>query len=901
MFFIALSICWSTVTSRTQSLVQGTGKPPLDMGSFANWPALGNAQISNDGKFVFYTVENFVSGTADLVIKSTDLQWGREIERINAYTAVFAADSRCVIFMKPGDSLGILHLGTDVIEYKAAIKTYQVPRQGAGEWIAFQMHYPGNNVILHNLLDGRELEWHGVSDYMFTENGEGLLIQVSGTPADKETFYLHWFDLRKSFDKVIRKGRRVTNFTSNSSGTMLSYLESDVNGFSAWNYEAIAGRETLLVDGDFSGMNGGLHIANIIGYSNDGNRLFVGLKASETPDTKNYQVKVDIWSYLDTLLQTQQSRRGNANNYVGVIDLLKKRLFRLQQNSDLIRSQLPPKNQYNDDHILMMELKGDISERNWNPLSQPSIYLVNTKDGDRRLIGENDGSANFLSYELSPSGRYILYYDASQHNYFSYEVAAGIRRNITKDISTCWTLGSQELPRSSEVNIPVAGWVRNRETVLLYDQQDIWMVDLASKKTPVCITNGYGKKHNIKFRIVINHSSDLFSEKERIILSAFNNETKDNGFYAKNMNDRGDPDALVMGPFLFYDTDIRSFLPFVPLKARHCNIYVVRKESSLEFPNYYFTKDFRTFQPVSDYHPEKKYNWLTSELVTWRMPDGASVKGVLYKPENFDSLKKYPVIIHYYEKLSDQLNLYHVAKACDGDINIPYFVSNGYLVFTPDIHYKTGEPGQSALKAVVSGAGALSTNRWVDSRKIGLQGHSFGGYQTNFIITRTNIFAAACSAAGASDLISVYGGIIQGPGISKKAYYETEQGRIGASLWERPDLYIENSPIFKADKVMTPLLMMNNKADGAVPFSQGLEFFTALRRLRKKVWMLQYDEGGHGVGGIEALDFTTRLMQFFDYYLKDAPAPKWLKDGLPARFKGKDSGLELEGGNNMVK
>jgi dipeptidyl aminopeptidase/acylaminoacyl peptidase len=188
----------------------------------------------------------------------------------------------------------------------------------------------------------------------------------------------------------------------------------------------------------------------------------------------------------------------------------------------------------------------------------------------------------------------------------------------------------------------------------------------------------------------------------------------------------------------------------------------------------------------------------------------------------------------------------------------------------------------------------LSKKTWVDAQRMGLQGHSFGGYETNYIVTRTRLFAAACAASGVSDLVSWYGAVPR----AGHAEYSTEraQDRMGGTLWRLPDLYIKNSPIFRADKVTTPLLLMNDKEDRQVPFAQGVEFFTALRRLGKRVWMLQYDEGGHSVGrGKDAIDFSTRMAQFFDHYLKGAPAPYWMTRGIPARLRGIDDGLELEG------
>lgn len=211
---------------------------------------------------------------------------------------------------------------------------------------------------------------------------------------------------------------------------------------------------------------------------------------------------------------------------------------------------------------------------------------------------------------------------------------------------------------------------------------------------------------------------------------------------------------------------------------------------------------------------------------------------------------------------------------------------------TPDIQYKVGHPGPSAYNCVVSAVQYLNRMPWVDSKRVGVQGHSFGGYEVNYLITHCHLFAAACAASGVSDLISSYANNLRGG----YPIYHTEygQGRIGATLWQRPDLYILNSPIFKADQVTTPLLMMQNKEDGAVPYAQGVELFTSLRRLGKRAWLLQYDGNGHSLnGGAASEDYTIRMTQFFDHYLKGAPAPKWMLEGIPVKRKGKENGFDL--------
>jgi dipeptidyl aminopeptidase/acylaminoacyl peptidase len=290
---------------------------------------------------------------------------------------------------------------------------------------------------------------------------------------------------------------------------------------------------------------------------------------------------------------------------------------------------------------------------------------------------------------------------------------------------------------------------------------------------------------------------------------------------------------------------------------------------------------------------QKDYNWMSSEIVTWKAYTGKTTEGVLYKPENFDPTKKYPMIVYFYERNNQTLHNYLQPAPTPSRLNIPFFASRGYLVFVPDIWYKKGEPGQSAYDYIVSGTRALIQKGFVDSTKIGLQGQSWGGYQIAYLITKTNLYAAAWAGAPVVNMTSAYGGIRWGPGVNRQFQYEKTQSRIGATLWERQDLYLKNSPLFSLNKVTTPVTIMSNDADDAVPWYQGIEMFTAMKRLNKKIWMLVYNNEAHNlVERRNRKDIQIREQQFFDHYLKNQAMPKWMSEGVPAIMKGRTLGLD---------
>ena len=213
----------------------------------------------------------------------------------------------------------------------------------------------------------------------------------------------------------------------------------------------------------------------------------------------------------------------------------------------------------------------------------------------------------------------------------------------------------------------------------------------------------------------------------------------------------------------------------------------------------------------------------------------------------------------------------------------------------PDIKYRTGYPGQSCYDAVMSGVMSLMDRGFVDDKHIGVQGQSWGGYQVAYLVTQTNLFAAAMAGAPVSNMTSAYGGIRWRSGLSRMFQYEHTQSRIGGTLWEKPIQYIENSPLFFVEKINTPLLIRHDDKDGAVPWYQGIELFVALRRLNKPAWLLNYNDEPHNlVRRANMMDLTIRMKQFFDHYLKEAPAPVWMEEGIPATEKGRTLGYEIQ-------
>jgi dienelactone hydrolase len=530
--------------------------------------------------------------------------------------------------------------------------------------------------------------------------------------------------------------------------------------------------------------------------------------------------------------------------------------------------------------VLAESNKGNRITLQWEGRTRTSAWAINTNDGSKRLIKSN----SLGNFSASPSGKFVYWYEPDTRNYFTWNTANGVIKNVSDKIKEPLYDVENDVPDYPSA-MGIAGWTADDRYFLIKDVYDIWQVDPNGMEQPKNITNGFGKKNKIEFNYVnLDKDKRFIDPAETILLRSFNNTSKYAGYYNKKVNEVGDPVLLTDGPYSFMSN----------AKAKNAGQYIVQR-ANINMNELYSTADMRTFTQLTNVADQQKdYNWLTVELVKWKMFDGKMSEGLLFKPEDFDPKKKYPVIFYFYERDADGLYNYRGPAPSASTVNIAYFVSNGYLVFDPNIYYKDGEPGNSAYNSVVSAARYLSKMPFVDSTRMAIQGQSWGGYQVAYLVTKTNMFRAAWAGAPVSNMTSAYGGIRWGSGMNRQFQYEHTQSRLGATLWQRPDLYIKNSPLFAADKVNTPLVMMNNDADGAVPWYQGIEFFTALRRLNKKVWLLQYNGEDHNlVERKNRKDLSIRLGQFFDYYLKDGKPAKWIKDGLPAVDKGRDWGLDV--------
>jgi dienelactone hydrolase len=752
----------------------------------------------------------------------------------------------------------------------------------------------GSRLVIQQLTATRKIMLDSVSQYLWSENGKLLLVgsaELASAKNGKSLIYL-WRSRENRFDTLLNGANSFSNFSIDKNAYQLAFLAEVDSSFKSTQkfYKLFYWKNgdraaSVLVDRFSKGMpiNWTVNPNYQPYFSKTGNRLFLGTSpVKPIKDTALVDidlVKLDIWHYNDDFIQPTQLKsldKDNKKSYLAMMDLGTRKFIQL---ADLDLASVVSSNDGDGTQFLGVSDKGNRKEMQWNGFTSKDVYAVSPVDGSRTLlIKDLQGTPQISSF-----AKYIYWYDMNTRKYVVHH--AGMNINISKGVPVSLSDEEHDMP-SSPSPYGVVQWHDQDSAVYIYDRYDIWKLDPEAHRKPINITLSKGRASRIVYRYVLTNPDErYFSTGQPLLLKTFNESNKHAGLAKLNLSEGATPIPIQSGPF-----SLGSIV-----KSTHSQSYMYTKESDKESPNVFFSNGLYGERKMSKTNPNQTlYNWLSAELFSWKAYDGKMASGIVYKPENFQEGRKYPMITYIYEKLSARRYNYLPPSPASGSLNIPFFVSRGYIVFLPDIHYKIGHPGQGAYDHVVSGVRAIIKKGWVDSLKLGIQGQSWGGYQVAHIITRTNIFSAAWASTPVVNMFSAYGGIRWETGMNRQFQYEKGQSRIGATIWQKPELYIENSPLFHLPKIQTPLAIMANDNDGAVPWYQGIELFTAMRRLNKKVWMLNYNGEAHGlIERKNRKDLQIRQQQFFDWLLKGEKPSLWLSTGVSAIEKGGNWGLEF--------
>ena len=965
------------IWSQTHPALSKGDKSILDFDAIENWMKVGpdeDLSISQDGKYFSYTMQHGLwrSKRDTVIVQSADNSWRRSFAGANP--GFFSGDSKQYIFQDK-EVLCFLQVGSDQLRCVKAIASYQQPNNSKGEWLAYQLKSSDATLVLEHLSTGTEKRFNGIAGYSFDNSGEWLACQLSNE-AKELLIYNLAANKTQTFQSVAdysfsAGGKalvlKTTTKTNNGTITAMQYVslpegamqtiwstaDSNINvssygldgngkqvlfmlqealpgkthqpNHSIWYYRAGMDKAVLRVNNQTEGINPGLSILGVSTFTNNGRYIQFSLQ----PQLNLLQsgadaAQVDVWSYKDSILQSTQPYLLKQNKtYRAVINLETGKVIQLENEYEKMHITV------NGDFALIIRSGKTIhGDRFWEKdYRKDSNWVVSLKDGSRQLLPTRGGG--FMpTLWFSPGGKYLVYFDLErQCHYFSYNLHTGQVVNISAGIPA-WQLAKEDHllrpwlqpDKASKPPFPagLAAWLENEEGLLVYDNYDIWQLDLTGKKPAVNVTNGHGRTHKILFSLMGKDrgpyaTNQVLAEKDTVLLRAFNTQNKYSGFYRKALGTAGNPALLSIGPYFFQAFEGRSAFVdgMLPLKATNAQTWIVKRQTATEAPNFFITSDFKNYTPLTNLQPQKGYNWLTTELHSFKQLDGTLSQGVLYKPENFDPVQKYPVIIAFYSNRADQPYQYPTPEYVmmpDISSHPAWMVSHGYLVFTPDIYFTRGQWGPSTMNTIDGAARYLSQLPFVDAKRLGACGHSNSGRFGYYLLTHSKSFAAMSlgSGFGGTNVLSLALSITapDRPGKESSSLEWAESGALGSglgNLWQNKQSWLDHTAVLNADKTTSPLLLFHNKPD-TDDVMQAVQLFISLRRLGKKTWWLQYDESHHiTIPFRDSKDFTIRYTQFFDHYLKGAPPPRWMTEGIPAGLKGIESRFELDQAGNCGK
>ncbi|HEX7780739.1 MAG TPA: prolyl oligopeptidase family serine peptidase, partial [Vicinamibacterales bacterium] len=419
----------------------------------------------------------------------------------------------------------------------------------------------------------------------------------------------------------------------------------------------------------------------------------------------------------------------------------------------------------------------------------------------------------------------------------------------------------------------VVGWTADNQSVLISDRWDIWQVPVTPGGPAVNLTVN-GRKEAIRYqgRVQIYPDERGIDLAKPQYFAAMSEWTKRGGY---GVLEPGKPGLKML---LWEDASFGRLT-----KAEKADTWIYSRETPT-MPTALFVTDasLANGRKIVDTAKESEpFLWSSgAQLIDYKNDKGERLQGSLYLPAGYQKGRLYPMVVYIYERLTQGHNQY--GRPTANGFSRQAYTSNGYAVLQPDIKYYVNDPGMSAVWALVPAVKAAIATGVVDAKRVGLHGHSWGGYQTAHTITQTDIFAAAIAGAPLTNMISMYSIIYKNTGGTNGAIFESSQGRFTAGPWDQWAAYTRNSPVAHAKNVKTPLIILHNDLDGAVDFTQGIEYFNTLRRLGKPVILLEYPGENHGLARpANQQDYTVRMKEFFDHYLKGAPAPDWLQYGVP--------------------
>jgi dipeptidyl aminopeptidase/acylaminoacyl peptidase len=895
----------------------------LDIQDLVDWKRISNRQLSADGQYLLYTLSPDV-GDPVAVVKNLQTGEERQFTRLHDAKIDFGG-THLIGLLKPSreevksikltekgkakkmltkmDSLLVWELGSEAPAITPTVYGYSIGEKWSGFYayttdsalpdsIQGGLAKDSHRLLIRSFTQPDSFYLEGVTSYQWARDA-GIVLAHQAAKDSTWTDGVLRLDTRALEWQTISQGpAKYRGLRLSADGQKAAFLSTEKEDkslqppFHLHYFDVSMDTANIITRGASAWLAEEHRIsdAQVPFFSEDNAYLFFGTaprRAERDTTLLDEEIAdVEVWTTEDRRMYPQMNLRKRAEEsrtYLAV--------FRIGSNdfvqlADASRPEFRLPQRAASPYVLLYDEGPYLKKTTWEGgPSDKDLTVVNLEASTAVTFAEGEPGTP----RWSPGGNYLAWYNQVDTMYRLYDPASQeVRTLTTNEIGTFYD-DRNDRPMDPRPQ-GLAGWTANDGALIIYDRYDLWRIDPSGEEAPLRLTEGREKK--IRYRYVDLDPDDDFLPTDRLLLSTFD-ENNHHGGYAWF-----DPKTNEVAPLASSAHRYRNFM-----KARSAEAYVYSREDFREFPDLRFTTDLaRAGEKVTQANPQQaEFRWGTTEIYEWVDPQGRNLRGILVKPDNFDPEKQYPLLVNFYERSSEGVFGHRTPSPGRSSINYSHYVSRGYVIFNPDVVYRVGYPGESAYDCVMSGVTSLLQHGFIDRDRIGLQGHSWGGYQGAHIATKTDMFAAIESGAPVVNMFSAYGGIRWGTGISRQFQYERTQSRIGGTPWEYPIRYLENSPLFFTDKINTPILIMHNDKDSAVPWYQGIEWFSALRRLGKPAWMLNYRGEPHWpLKPANRQDFQRRMSQFFDHYLQGAPVPRWMEEGVNPVQRGIEQGYETK-------
>lgn len=866
----------------------------MTVNDLAGWNRISGRTISDNGQWVACQMEPWVGNAT---VRLFDTKGNEKAAFCSAEKPTFSSSSQYlllteVLSKEASDSLKLKKTKKEdmpmekLVIYSLAgkketidsLRSYKLAE--AADWVAYQRGRKDSTLYIRSLDGSRTFCFPAVTEFRFAEKSS-MLFYTSAANDSVAKAGLFSLNPEKGNATLIKEGKGVFKQTAfDKKGERIAFLycadkDSAYKSLGLWLADTDAPARLLAERGNAAFPVGWVISEHAgLSFSADASRLFFGTSPEplqkDTTVADDDRPNVQVWSWDEPVqytVQNYEKENDLKKSYQAVCNLGKETIVQLA-TPEL------PDIRLGDEGNAPMALLSTSAPYSlpsmWEGRTRSDYYSISLESGERKPLLQ----ADYGTLRLSPKGKYAYWYAETDSSWRTIGLADGKAYRLSTPQSFAAWDEDNDVPDYPAAH-GLAGWTTDDKHLLIYDRYDIWQFAPDAASPAVNLTVG-GRKSALSYRLVrLDKEARSVDIKQPQLLFAFNETTKGSGYYSTRLSAPATPTTLLAG----------NFMLGVPLKAKNADALVYTSETYETYPDLlYSTLSFN--QPVrltDGYKQQQAFNWGTAERVTWLSLDGLPLEGVVYKPANFNPAKKYPLLVNFYERNSETLYSYHMPEPHRSTIDYHLYNSNDYIIFNPDVRYTDGYPGESCYNCVMPGITSLIAQGYIDEKSIGAQGHSWGGYQVAYLATRTGLFAAIESGAPVVNMFSAYGGIRWGSGLARSFQYEHTQSRIAGTPWSTPMRYIENSPLFEMDKVKTPILIMHNDADGHVPWYQGIEYFVALKRLQKPSWLLNYTTEIHWPTRLaNRIDFQTRMLQFFNHYLKSEPMPAWMSEGVKA-------------------